>query len=318
MKLYIPLLFIFLFAVSTNAGPLKFILIPKEGPSPYFLQCRDGAMAAAKAIGGIDCIYKGPEETSVRIQNQIVEDSIRQGADGIALAVTQSKFLAENSMKAAQKAGIPVITFDADFDRQELEADPGLRLAYIGTDNYEFGRALGRGLKKVRPQGGRICIQSGRENSPNLDLRIMGFRAELAGENNWTEISRSPLYSWDRRDHALSQLTYVLGSGQVDAFVAMGGWPQYADGYRENIRPFMSKITQGQIALVIGDTTPPQMALLKEGLGQLNIGQRPYEMGKIAIQTLHKIVKGEPHEKIIHTPLTRCTPENYQTCTQPL
>ena len=58
-----------------------------------------------------------------------------------------------------------------------------LRFAYIGTDNFELGKSLGEQLKKLRPNGGTLIMHSGRPDSPNLNLRLMGVRSALSGKN---------------------------------------------------------------------------------------------------------------------------------------
>ena len=95
-----------LFAASEN--DLRFAVVPKFY-GMFFDQSKNGCKDAAAEIEGVECVYRGPEKASVRIQNRIIEQLIDEGVDGIAVAVTQSKFLAENSLQKAKQAGIPVI-----------------------------------------------------------------------------------------------------------------------------------------------------------------------------------------------------------------
>lgn len=57
----------------------------------------------------------------VRAQDKIISDLIDTGVDGIAVAISQSEFLASHSIKKAIEHQIPVITYDADFDPQTLK-----------------------------------------------------------------------------------------------------------------------------------------------------------------------------------------------------
>ena len=59
--------------------------------------------------------------------------------------------------QAAKDAGIPLLTWDTDL----LPENKDLRVAYIGTHNYEIGTNLAKLVKSVKPNGGTICIQSG-------------------------------------------------------------------------------------------------------------------------------------------------------------
>lgn len=66
----------------------------------------------------------------------------------------------------------------------------------------------------------------------------------------------------------------------------------------------------------MADTVDSQLALLNDKLSHVNIGQSPYDMGKMAILTLHNIVTNKPFQETTYTPLTYCTPENHSTCTK--
>lgn len=139
----------------------------------------------------------------------------------------------------------------------------------------------------------------------------------LDGDFGWTEL-RTPIPNFDNIQRSVKQLESVLKANpnRIDAFVAVGGWPQNNEAkYREMIEPFKDKLTRKEVVLVISDASQGQLMMLKDNLAHVNIGQRPYEMGKLAMYTLFKIINNQKHEKIIHTPLTYCTPQNYDTCT---
>ncbi|MFB2679998.1 sugar-binding protein [Shewanella mangrovisoli] len=310
---------------------LKFAVVPKFY-SVFFDQSKTGCVDAAAQIKGVECIYRGPELSSVRLQDQVINQLIDEGVDGIAVAVTQSKYLAENSLKRAKEAGIPVVTYDSDFDASIDEDPKSLRLAYIGTDNFALGQSLGEQLKKLRPNGGSLIMQSGRSDSPNLNLRLMGVRSALSGKtynappgellNNdlgWTEV-REPLFNFDQLSQAVKQMESVMKGKPVkaDSFVAVGGWAQNdAALYREMMAPYQDKIDNKDIVIIITDTSPEQLTMLKDRLAHINIGQSPYEMGRQAILTLYKIVTKQKYDDIIYTPVTFCTQQNYETCEKP-
>jgi ribose transport system substrate-binding protein len=241
--------------------------------------------------------------------------------------------MVRNGLQKAKKKGIPVITFDSDFDSSTLDKYENLRLAYIGSDNLAFGKALGEQVKKLRPNGGKLCIQSAHKGESNLILRMMGVRSALSGKtytsppgkklknvNGWTEISRCPLYGNGQSVPSIEQMKFILRKApkEVDTFVAVGGWVQMNNikKYREMIPLFKEKMDRREIAVVIGDTTEGQLECLKDHLSHINVGQRPYDMGRQAIFTLYNIVKKNGYKKVIYTPLTYCTPENYDTCTK--
>ncbi|WP_041420008.1 substrate-binding domain-containing protein [Shewanella violacea] len=314
---------------TAMAENLRFALVPKEINNPFFIATGKGCRVAAAKLANVECIFRGSSNIDVRVQDQIISELIDEGVDGIAVSITQSDFLASHSLQKAIKQGIPIITFDADFDHKTLKKYQHLRLAYIGSDDFELGKALGEQLKRHRPNGGSLIIQSGRPDSPNLNLRVMGVRSALSGkpylappgerlngENGWSEFS-APLYNFGQFSRALEDLKTVLNlyqDNKVDSFVAVGGWPQFVDGYRQTVEPYKVNLEQKDIILIIGDSAKIQLEYLRENLAHGNIGQNPFEMGKQAIFTLYKIANKQKYEKNITTPLTYCTPDNYASC----
>ncbi|MCL9780629.1 substrate-binding domain-containing protein [Vibrio sp. S4M6] len=307
-------------------------VVPKEENNPFFAASRDGCVAAAKEIGNVQCVFRGPISVDVRQQDKIISDLINEGVDGIAIAVSQSDFLASNSVQKALRQGIPVITYDADFSQESLNKYPNLRAAYIGTNDFELGRALGELLKVYRPNGGNIVIQTGRPDSPNLNLRVMGVRSalsginydtppgeRLSGERGWREFSEKPLYNFGQNDRAERDLKNVLSTYKrkgIDAFVAVGGWTQFVDSYTEVVGPHKQALLNQDIILIIADTDDRQLDYLRDNLAHGNVGQKPYEMGRQAILTLHNLIIGESVDEVVHVPMTICTPKNYAACTK--
>ena len=95
-----------------------------------------------------------------------------------------------------------------------------------------------------------------------------------------------------------------------------GGFPQFVpDAYRNVAMKVKDKIADGSLALVVADTLPVQMDLMKEGLSQGQVGQRPFEMGYQSMHFLLDIVaNGKNPQDPTYTGLDVCTPETADTC----
>ena len=152
-----------LLAISVHPGAAAdkkyvFALVPKNMNNPFFDQARDGCKKAEKELGGaIECLYIGPgEHGGGEEQVQVVNDLIAKKVDGIAVSPSNAAAMGK-ALEGAKAAGIPVLTWDSDL----LEKDKALRLAYVGTHNYEIGVNLAKLAQKIKPKGGTICIQSG-------------------------------------------------------------------------------------------------------------------------------------------------------------
>ncbi|HSD27310.1 MAG TPA: substrate-binding domain-containing protein [Vicinamibacteria bacterium] len=267
-----------------------FALVPKAMNNPFFDQARDGCKAAERELPDVECLYVGPGEHDEQAQVEIVQDLVTRRVDGIAVAPSNAPAIAR-ALVRAREARIPVLTWDSDL----LPEDRDLRAAYVGTRNREIGVAQAELLLRWKPDGGTLCIQSGGPAATNHNERIQGIRDTLAG-HGWTEAAGCPLYSNDDFPLAVVQLEEVLAKyPHLDAFVATGGFPQYVDSaYRRVVQQHLERIRSRATLIVVADTLPVQMALLREGLSHAQVGQRPFEMGRLAIHLLRDLRDGRP------------------------
>ena len=87
------------------------------------------------------------------------------------------------------------------------------------------------------------------------------------------------------------------------------------DAYRAAVTQYKDKIASGELALVVADTLPVQIDLMKEGLSAGQVGQRPFEMGYKVIYAIKDMKEGKPAPADpTYTGLDVCTPDNVDTC----
>jgi ribose transport system substrate-binding protein len=285
------------------AEELKFAVVPKAMNNPFFDIARDGCMKRAKELGDVECVYRGPIEHEPATQVQIIQDLITQGLDGIAISVSDVG-AATGAIKAAKDAGLVVITFDAD-------APGSARQVYVGTDNKEMGRELGRQLLKLKATPGTFATQSGGPAADNLNERLAGLR-EVAVKAGWKEASGSPTYCNDDSALANQQLAdLTTANPTLDALVPVGGWALFApEAYKGFVNANKQRYDSGKLTLVMPDTLPVELKLLKEGYAQVLVGQRPFEMGEKVIDILIALKEGKKVDPIIYTGLDVVTKDN--------
>jgi ribose transport system substrate-binding protein len=281
---------------------LRFAIVPKAMNNPYFDLSRDGCMKRAKELG-VECIYKGPIEHEPAGQVQIIQDLITQRVDGMAISVSDAE-VAIHVIKQARDAGINVITFDADSPKSA-------RQAYVGTDNKEMGRQLGRELIKRKPQPGTFITQSGGPAAENLNERLAGLY-EVVKAAGWKEVSGSPAYCNDDSALANQQLSdLVTANPNVDAVVPVGGWALFApEAYKSFVDANKKNYESGKLALVMPDTLKVELELLRDGYANVLVGQRPFEMGEKAMDILMALKKGEKVQDITYVGLDVVTKDN--------
>ena len=95
-----------------------------------------------------------------------------RGVKGIAISpvdpLNQKPFIDELASK------ITVITCDSDIPGSK-------RKCYIGTDNVAAGRQAGEMIKEVLPNGGKIMLFVGKQDTQNAKERIQGIKEAIAG-----------------------------------------------------------------------------------------------------------------------------------------
>ncbi|MCK1606425.1 sugar-binding protein [Bradyrhizobium sp. 166] len=290
-------------ATPAFAANYRFVIVPKAMNNPFFDFARDGCLKRAKELGNIECIYKGPVEHEPATQAQIIQDFVTQKVDGLAISVADVAAMTK-SIDAATAAGIPVITFDADAPRAK-------RIAYIGTNNKEFGVALGKELLKLRPDGGKYAMVSGGPGAKNLAERVDGVREALKG-SKWIEVAGSPTFCNDDPALAVQQMTDMrTATPDLAAIVPIGGWPMFApEGFKAFASRYKKDIDSGKFTLVVADTLKMQLELLRDGYANALVGQRPFEMGEKAMDTLLAIKRGEKVPEIVYTGLDLVTKDN--------
>jgi len=280
----------------------KFAVVPKAMNNPFFDVARDGCLKRAKELGNVECIYKGPIEHEPATEAQIIQDFITQKVDGIAISVADVAAMTK-SIEAATAAGIAVVTFDAD-------APGSKRLAYIGTNNKDFGLALGKQLRELRPEGGKYAMISGGPGAKNLAERV-DVREALKG-SKWVEVAGSPTFCNDDSALAVQQMADLrTATPDLGAIVPVGGWPMFApEGYKAFVNKNKKDIDAGKFTLVVADTLKMQLELLRDGYSNALTGQRPFEMGEKSMDILLAIKKGEKVPEIVYTGLDLVTKDN--------
>jgi ribose transport system substrate-binding protein len=310
-----------------QAAEYTFALVPKGMNIPFFDFARDGCKKAEAESGGkFKCEYIGPgEHGGGEEQVQIVNDLIAKKVDGIAVSPSNAAAMGA-ALKQAKAAGIPVLTWDSDV----LDKDKAMRIAYVGTKNYDIGVNLAKITQGIKPQGGTICIQSGGAAAANHNERMQGIRdtlsgtksgaapgERLTGQNGWTEVDGCPLYTDDDLPRSVQQLEDTLAKyPKLDAFVPTGGFPQFVpQAYKRVIEKHKARLADKSLALVVADTLPVQMELLKAGLSLGQVGQRPFDMGYKTMNFLYEIkAEQKMPSDPTYTGLDVCTPETADTC----
>ncbi|MBV8565919.1 MAG: sugar-binding protein [Methylobacteriaceae bacterium] len=296
--------------IGAEAKDKVFALVPKAMNNPFFDQARDGCMKAAKEIGGIECLFTGPPDATEQEQVEIIQDLITRKVDGLGVSAANAPAVAK-VLQRAKEANIPVITWDSDL----LPQDKGLRASYIGTVNEQVGMEVAKRAMALKPNGGTFCIQTGGPAAANMNDRIKGM-LETLPQDKWKQVAGCPVYNNDDFPLSLSQLADILAKyPKIDAVLDAGGAPEMVtQAYRQLMAKYADRLKSNDLVMIFVETLPMQMDLLREGLSNGQVGQRPFEMGYRAMYVLNDLTQGKSVQDPITIGLDVCTPDNAAGC----
>ena len=100
-------------------------------------------------------------------------------------------------------------------------------------------------------------------------------------------------------------------------FLAVAGFAQFSPNYLKRVEPYRAAIQAGDKIIVSADTEVVQLMALKLQLSTVNIGQKPFEMGRLGAELLYDFLAHgtKPLKSRYYLDFHHCTPDNATTCT---
>jgi simple sugar transport system substrate-binding protein len=148
----------------------KFVFINHVTTNSFFVPTRYGLEDAATLLGITTPQWTGSQGGVVSEMVSAFETAVSGGADGIAVALTDSSAFIEPT-KAAMAAGIPVVAYNAT-------APGNYPLAYVGQDLYQSGVLMGQRIAQDVTSG-LILVGISQPGGNNVQPRLDGLTAAL-------------------------------------------------------------------------------------------------------------------------------------------
>lgn len=154
-------------------------LVMKSLANEFFITMAEGAESHhADHADQYTLIVNGiKDENDVAGQVALVEQMVAQGVDAIVIAPADSKVLV-TACKRAMDAGVVVVNIDNKFD-DEILAQAGVRIPFVGPDNHEGARMVGEYLAGHLEPGDPVAILEGRPTAFNAQQRRAGFEEAM-------------------------------------------------------------------------------------------------------------------------------------------
>ncbi len=292
------------------------IQIVTNGISPFWDPMGVGMKKAAADLG-VTADWSGPRDSTVTEQKRMVEDALAKGADGIALSCIEAD-ASVPIINGILEQKIPVITFDSDSPKSG-------RLCYIGTNNFNAGKAAGEAAVKLLPEGGKFVGFVGNISAQNARERRDGFVEATKGHNieliEVLDDGKDPARARRNVEDAMAK-----HGDQVQGFLGLFSYNGPAI-----VQAVTSAGKRKQYKIVAFDAEPVTLQQLEAGNIDATIVQKPYDFGLLSTRLLTLINrKGWPEAKkemnipddgLYDTGVETVTPENikdYQKSLQEL
>jgi rhamnose transport system substrate-binding protein len=269
-------------ALPVCAGHLdpkyRVVVIPKLVGIAYYDAVKQGIDAAARELPDVAVNWVGPTQDQVEKQIEIIERQIPSRPDLIAVAANDPRAIVP-ALRKAQKAGIHVMTWDAD---------AALREFFVNLVDYdEFGSRLVEALvKEVGPRG---------------DIAIITTSFTAPNQTRWIDALKRHVYARYPRLRIVdirpagesTEAAYRIAGDYLETFpdlkgiVALGApnLPGTAQAVRDAHKG-------GKIA-VLGNSTPNLMrGFLKDGTVKTVLLWNAQDHGYLTVYCARQLLKG--------------------------
>src|SRR4051812_14488607 len=286
-----------------RAGKPTIALVLKTLNHPYFVDMRRGAQEAADRLGVTLQVQAAEREIDVEKQMQIVENMIQTGIQALVITPSGSREIVSALVKA-KNAKVPIIVVDTRVDAKAA-ADAGVTTeTFVGSDNYAGGKLAGEYLVKVTAGKAHVGILEGIPGHETGDSRLRGFRDAVKDASGVTVVASQPA-NWER-DQGFNVFQNMLQAHpDIDSVFACSDL--MALGAIEAIR---AAGKTGKIRVIGFDALDDAKKAIAAGTMEASVAQFPSEMGKAAVESAVKVIRGETLPADINVRLALVTKDN--------
>jgi ribose transport system substrate-binding protein len=272
---------------STDAGASQRVaFVMKTLNHPFFLDMQRGAQEAADRERIQLVVQAAEREIDVEKQMQIIENLLQTAPRALVVTPSGSREIA-SAIAKANRAGVPVIVVDTRVD-SKAAADNQLKVAtFIGSDNYEGGRLAGEYLATSTGGKARVAVLEGIPGHETGDSRLRGFRDAVKQHQGMTIVASQPA-NWER-DLGFTVFQNMLQAhGDINALFACSDLMALGA-----IEAIAAAGRSGSIRVVGFDALDDARKMIEAGRMEASVAQSPRDMGRIAVESAARLLRGE-------------------------
>ncbi|WP_446742571.1 substrate-binding domain-containing protein [Silvibacterium acidisoli] len=251
-----------------------YYLVSNNLSLPYW---KTAAMGFEKAAAEYHVTAKivGPNNYDAAAESQAFDQAAATKPAGILVSVADASTM-QSQIDAALALGVPVITMDSD-------APHSHRIFFIGTNNREAGRLGGeRVAERLHGKGNVVFFTM--PGQPNLDERMNGYM-EVFAEHPGIKVAEIFNIKGDSGNAMDKTPQYLAqtGANKIDAFVCL----EASAG--KDVAEILERDKATDRLLVAMDVDPDTLELIKKGVIDATIAQKPYTMAYYGLKALDEL-----------------------------
>lgn len=262
--------------------------------NPFFKVIGDSITAEAKKHG-YETLVLDPNE-DVKTQSDQIDDFISKQVAAIVLTPCNRLSIGP-AIEAANKAGVPVFTVDAQCAAEGVEI-----VSHVGTDNFQGGELAGQAMVEILGEtGGKVLILD-HKTAQSCVYRVEGFHKVVNAHNETNPNAKievvSSLPSGGERamSHKATADTLQAHDDLAAIFAindpaALGAHTALAEAGKE-----------GSVKIIGFDGMPEGKQAIKDGKVYADPIQFPDKMGVQIVEKIIDHLAGKPVEKKILIP----------------
>ncbi len=253
--------------------------------SPFYVSMKDVAESYAKEIG-VEFVY-ADAQNDVSKQNTDIQDLISGGIDALILNPVNAEGV-KPALEACKAAGIPVITVDRNVSEGNT--------AYVGRDNEEMGRLVGEALVELlggnENAKGKILEVQGTAGDTVMMARRDGFEKAIAAAPG-LKIVQSAYCDYTRSKAVTATQDLIQSNPDI---VAVYG---HNDDMSLGALQVLQENGIKDVVVTGVDGLMEAVKKIQDGSYAITTMNDPGSLGKAAVDTALKVLKGEPYEEYV-------------------
>jgi len=235
-----------------------------------------GTKKAQAELPNYQLIFKYPDQSTVAIQNQIMDDLVTAGVKAIMVSPIDPNAVDNLNKIAGQTA---LFTMDSDAAKSK-------RIAYVGSSNEALGEQAGQIAKEAMPNGAKCMGFVGHLDAANYTERRDGFNKGVAG----TQITLVDTKS-DGGDQTAAKKNVedvLVANPDINCMV---GFYSYSTPAIYQAVKNAGKL--GKITIVAFDDDPITLGGVKDGSIAGTVVQQPFEWAHQGFLLMAKYLEGD-------------------------